>query len=36
MAKFKFLLTLLETPSVTLFITAFKGNKEKSNKYEKI
>ena len=36
MARFKFLLILPETPPVTLFTAAFKGNKEKSNKYEEI
>ena len=35
MARFKLLLTLPEIPPVTLLIIAFKGSKEKSNKYKK-
>ena len=34
MTKFKFLPTLPKTPPVTLLITAFKKNKERSNKYK--
>ena len=36
MARFKLLLTLPETLLVILLITAFRGNKEKSDEYEKI
>ena len=36
MVSFKFLPTLPKTPPITLSITAFKGNKEKSNEYKKI